>query len=383
MRLGTIISPPVWAGVLAATFGLCLGCGDSLRAPDSSGAREQGVDVSSDPPSTRATSAHASAPRASGPQQAGTDTGQPPSQQAQRDARSSSPSADAADAADAAIASDEEAMQEATEAAASDADGGAEVAREGCLQGGPDFTSQGPYPTAEREVALGTWGTFTIFYPEPFDSACAHPFVAWSNGTGVTGADQYRFYHEHAASWGIVTIASHDSNASTGDHHMAAIDYLLAQNEEPDSPLFEKLSGRAGTAGHAQGAYGASRAALHPNVEAEVEVSGNGWAPPAHIAFLCLTGTLALSATSCARVVAEVSAPALDASWDGGDRVLTPTLAGFTQGDPGNAQYIRLNTAWFRCFLADDETACQLFKGGDDCSVCNEPGWARIEMHNY
>jgi hypothetical protein len=209
-----------------------------------------------------------------------------------------------------------------------------------------------------------------------------HPLVAWTNGTAVSGTEVYAFYHEHAASWGIVSIASHDPNAASGEHHRAAIDYLLAQNQEPSSVFYGKLSGRVGTSGHAQGAAGASQATAHPNVEAEVEVSGDGWAPVSPVAFLCLTGTQAPSVSSCARVVTELSTPAMYASWEGGDRVRTPTLSGFMDGDPGNAQDVRLYAAWFRCFLTDDDAACQLFRGGSDCGMCSDTGWERVEMRN-
>jgi hypothetical protein len=70
------------------------------------------------------------------------------------------------------------------------------------------------------------------------------------------------------------------------------------------------------------------------------------------------------------------------AIWDGGDHVFTQTLAGFLANDPGTLQMMRLYTAWFRCFLADDSAACDLFRGGTGCRVCGEEGWAEVVTAN-
>ncbi|MDD9938372.1 MAG: hypothetical protein OXT09_32485 [Myxococcales bacterium] len=254
---------------------------------------------------------------------------------------------------------------------------------DGCLQGGGDYLDQGPYGTATMDVSIGSSGMFTIFHPQPFDDNCRHPIVAWGNGTGVTGSGTYAFYNDHAASWGIVVVASHNSNVGSGEFHRAGIDYLLAQNEDPSSMFHQRLSPRAGTSGHSQGGMGANQGAGHPNVEAEVNVQGAFGGAPGGVAFLCLTGTADLNPAGCASSVRGASAPALYANWDGGDHFGTATVAGFIGADPGTLQYMRLYSAWFRCFLGDDGAACGLFQGGAGCSVCSDPGWAEIEMVNY
>jgi hypothetical protein len=41
-------------------------------------------------------------------------------------------------------------------------------------------------------------------------------------------------------------------------------------------------------------------------------------------------------------------------------------------------------SAWFRCFLADDDVACKLFEGGapGNCGICKDPGWAMLASKN-
>jgi hypothetical protein len=119
------------------------------------------------------------------------------------------------------------------------------------------------------------------------------------------------------------------------------------------------------------------------NVEAEVNVQGAFGSAPPGVAFLCLTGTEDIAIAGCRNSVNGTSMPALYANWQGGTHTGTATLGGFISGDQGSLQYRRLNSAWFRCFLADDAGACSLFEGGASCTVCTDPGWAEIEMRNY
>jgi hypothetical protein len=45
---------------------------------------------------------------------------------------------------------------------------------------------------------------------------------------------------------------------------------------------------------------------------------------------------------------------------------------------------MHLCAAWFRCFLADDQIACKLFKGGTPgCGKCKDPGWADLASKNF
>ena len=261
--------------------------------------------------------------------------------------------------------------------------GGGSPSGQTCLQGSGDYTGNGPYRVAKKNVTIGNKGQYTLFYPNPLDSNCPHPVVAWGNGTFVTGSDVYGFYQEHAASWGIVVAVSHNSNVGDGSFHKAAIDYLLAENKSPSSIFYNKLSDRAGTSGHSQGGAGADRAANHPNVEAVVNVQGNRGTPPAGVALLCLTGTADIMPAGCPAAARAAREPAMSAKWNGGDHISTATLLGYSLGDKGTRQYMRLYSAWFRCFLADDQNACAMFKGGQNCPVCREAGWTEIFSNNF
>jgi hypothetical protein len=245
------------------------------------------------------------------------------------------------------------------------------------MGGSGDYTALGPYEVTTRDVEVPDYGMYTLFYPTSLESDCPHPIIGWGNGTGVTGSTVYAHFNNHAASWGMVAIASHSDQSISKPFIDSGIDWLLAQNDDPNSEFYQKLSTRAGAAGHSQGGRAATEATKHPSVEAAVSVQG-GQTPSPKAAFMCLTGVADMARERCTLSYEQAEGPAFLADHNDADHITTPTILGVDT--PAGIQYKRLLTAWFRCFLADDDAACSLFKDG--CSLCSEPGWARIEGKN-
>lgn len=248
-------------------------------------------------------------------------------------------------------------------------------ASNGCLApGSGDYTEEGPYGF---EVMPGPIG-YTVYYPAQWEPGCEHPFAAWGNGTGVVGSLVYAHLNSHVASWGIVVIASWDPLTALGLDHREGINWLLEQNENPESPFFGRLSQRAGVAGHSQGGIGASAAASHPNVVAEVNVQGGGG--PNGRAALLITGTLDFMNPSIQLSWLLSTGPTFLASLNGADHIIVPSILG--AGTELGIQVKRLYAAWFRCFLADDGEACALFTGGDACGICDDPHFFNTRSKN-
>ena len=261
-----------------------------------------------------------------------------------------------------------------------------------CLQqGSGDYSMAGPYMVATKSVDLAmqlpantpTPTTYTIFYPANMEANCPHPVISWGNGTGVTGSDVYGFFNNNAASWGMVVIASDNSNSAGADYLGTGIDYMMAENQDSSSPFYQKLATIAGTSGHSQGAIAATTATQNQYVKAEVQVEGGGL-PKAGIAFLALSGTADNIVTTGppTQSYGAATGPSMLAIYTGADHVTTPTLAGFITGNAGTIQFMRFYTAWFRCFLANDATACAMFEGGANCGVCKDPNWDSIQTKN-
>jgi hypothetical protein len=258
-----------------------------------------------------------------------------------------------------------------------------------CLKpGNGNYNEPGPYKVATKEVDLGMieasqhTGKFTIYYPEPLETACLHPIVGWGNGTGVQGAGVYAFLNTNAASWGMVVAESEEDNTGSGNFHKAGIDYLLKQNADPSSMFYQKLSTRAGTSGHSQGGFGASAANSHPNVVASV-IEGASNVSTSKVSVLVLTGTKDI-VMGAENLVTSAMGPMFVAVWEGGDHFTTETLAGYITKDAGSLQFERLYAAWMRCFLADDAVACKLFSGGtpSGCGICKDTGWHILASKN-
>lgn len=252
---------------------------------------------------------------------------------------------------------------------------------------GIDLTSTGDLPPGDAGVRTGA-----LYYPTNLDDGCPHPIVSWANGTGVDsstalGAGVYAFFHRNLASWGIVVLAADNPNSAgpnfigtTGPYNRAGIDYLLKENDDATGPLYRHLSTRAGVAGHSQGGYAATAATQHPNVAAEVQIEGGG-VPKAGIDFLALTGSSDTVVTPGPPGTSYNAAtgPSMFANYTGADHTTTPTELGYAQMNPGTTQFLRFYTAWFRCFLADDQVACAMFKGGSGCGVCKDPNWTSLK----
>jgi len=240
-----------------------------------------------------------------------------------------------------------------------------------CLQGtSNDYKQNGPYQVRQKDVTIEGLGAYTIFFPANMDAECGHPFVAWGNGTGVAGSAIYAHWQRHAASWGIVVIASHSASAAAGRILEGALDYLLKENENAGSDFAGKLSDRAGVAGHSQGGIAATAAARHPNVKAEVCVQGGGFPPP-NVAFMCQTGTGDFLRGMCTSAFNSAKGPSFLADLQGADHISTPTLLGAVT--PQGAEFVRTYTAWFRCHLGEDANACKLFTG-ETPAVCGQGG---------
>jgi len=250
-----------------------------------------------------------------------------------------------------------------------------------CLLGtSQDYKNNGPYQVKQKMIDLGgALGPYTIFYPTALSNDCKHPVVAWGNGTGVTGPGVYAHFFRHAATWGIITIAAHNSNAASQPFLASALDYMLKENTTSGSEFFGKLSDRMGTAGHSQGGMAATTATSHPNVFAEVCVQGSG-RPSAKTAFVCETGVDDFVRSGCTSAYNAAAGPAFLADHQMADHTGTPTTLG--AGTPAGKEYIRIYSSWFRCFLADDVAACALYKGGTMAPLCSQSDWATCNGKN-
>ena len=53
----------------------------------------------------------------------------------------------------------------------------------------------------------------------------------------------------------------------------------------------------------------------------------------------------------------------------------------WAQQSPATIAFLRLYTAWFRCYLGNDQTACTVFRGAS-CGICADTNWATLDSKN-
>ncbi len=132
--------------------------------------------------------------------------------------------------------------------------------------------ADGPFTPTHIENGGPTGGSW-VFYPQELGmNGMLHPVFNWGPGAG-TGPDAYVDHLNRLASHGFVVISQPSSG--TGDTEKAALDWILAENDKPDSMFYHKLDpDRVGTGGHSLGALTTFAMASDPRLKLYVLVCG-------------------------------------------------------------------------------------------------------------
>jgi pimeloyl-ACP methyl ester carboxylesterase len=216
---------------------------------------------------------------------------------------------------------------------------------------------------------------YTLFRPARLEAGKRYPVITWGNGTCA----QPRLYVEllkHLASHGFIVIATNWRWVAGGVEMQRGLDFVLAENDAADSPLFGHVdTAMLGASGHSQGSAAAVTVGADPRVVATVPIQGAGAAGVA-----ALQGPTFLIAGELDTLVAPdtvnaafqaATVPAVYGISIGQDHLMpgrdpTPILSGVT--------------AWFRTHLAADDGARAMFYG-DACGLCSDSAW-QIERRN-
>lgn len=256
-----------------------------------------------------------------------------------------------------------------------------QAAESECLPPSRDnFASAGPYGVKTKNVTIGRLGQYTIFYPDRFAEGCQYPVVAWGNGTGVSGTQSYEHWQRRFASWGMIAIASHSATSALDNFLAGAVDYMIEQGTVASSEFYGKIGPRGGLIGHSQGGLEAVSASTNRNVKAVVNVQGTGQ-PARGVPVLVLTGTEDFARELATDTYEATTGPAFLADLQAASHVGTPVTSG--ANTPNGKLFVQLGTAWFRCFLGEDDTACQLFRGGKDAPACKLGNYATCDGRNF
>lgn len=218
-----------------------------------------------------------------------------------------------------------------------------------------------------------------IYYPtELATSNETYPVVVWANGTMCAPALYYDLL-VGVAKQGYIVVASPELMSKDGSAQIAAIDYIFAENADPESPFYGKVdTDKIGAFGHSQGGLSSVNAAVaDERIGAVVSIAGasdKSQTQNLTVPSLFLTGTLdtiVLSALWVKPSYKGCPAPAVYASLEGG--VHTSCVL--------NADvYINYTVKWFNAWLNEDGDKSAFLPGGE---LSKDDDWTDYQSKNF
>jgi len=133
----------------------------------------------------------------------------------------------------------------------------------------------GPFATSQ-DLASGPRGDSGLFYPTELGrDGLKHPIFVWGCGGG-SDPSAYAEHMNRVASHGFVAIAAVSMIGDDDGVLSANLDWLLAENERPDSMLFGKLDPtKVAAGGHSIGSVNAFLFADDPRLTTTLHVAGS------------------------------------------------------------------------------------------------------------
>lgn len=260
-----------------------------------------------------------------------------------------------------------------------------------------------------------------VYHPAALARAGKLPVIAWGNGACINAGNRFRYFLTEIASHGYLVLANgvmanpalevgpqenpavrppgsppppppppRDPNAperapgtTTPEQLIESIDWAIAENARPDSPLFGRIdTSKVAVMGQSCGGMQTLRVAADPRISTIVVWnSGAGMmrnnpvdpatllagihTPVAYIHGDAKTDVAFYSGEANARALTKV--PVFQAWQDG------MTHLG-TYGQKDGGFYGRIAVAWLDWQLKGDRQAARMF-AGRDCRLCRDPSW--------
>ena len=120
------------------------------------------------------------------------------------------------------------------------------------------YLKHGSHDVSYFEVETSEkWSKYEVYYPAALkETDRKYPVLVMVNGSGVRGS-RYPAVFRHYASWGFIVIGNEHDTSFAGDSADASLAYIIRQNEDPGSVLYQKVDlDRVGIIGHSQGGVG-------------------------------------------------------------------------------------------------------------------------------
>jgi len=269
----------------------------------------------------------------------------------------------------------------------------------------PDEPGSGPYPAIKQ--IMPSLPDQVIYHPQDLDALGETKLgvVAWGNGGCVFNGASSRFHLLELASHGYLAIAAGgifsgpdgdpaglldaDGNTrrSTWTSLSEAIDWALAQNDDPDSPFYQRIDpDMIALSGYSCGGAQVNRVAADPRVKTLVMhntgVFVNG-PPSADIEDMVITKDILVDIhTPVIYILGGETDIAYENGMDDFARIDHVPVAvanidvghGGTFDMPNGGKAATVAVNWLQWQLRGDRKAALYFIGSD-CSLCQDEDW--------
>jgi Chlorophyllase enzyme len=207
---------------------------------------------------------------------------------------------------------------------------------------------------------------FNLYRPADLSQGYCHPIITWANGTGDQ-PETYEVLLKQLASHGFVVVASLSSQTAKGDPlpQIAGIDWMIAENEDPMSPMYQRLdTAQIGATGHSQGGAATSLTSADPRIKASAPICG-ARAGDIHGPAILLCG-------GSDDIVPCTSVQNAYNGIDDAPVMLLNSLADTHGSWIGSIKnpFMVAATGWFRVHLMNDTANRAMFYG--DCEICQD-----------
>jgi hypothetical protein len=223
---------------------------------------------------------------------------------------------------------------------------------------------------------------YTVFRPACMKEGETYPVITWGNGTcGQSGG--YAMLLASVASHGFVVVSSNSRWTDGGNMEMLkALDYAKAANEDPNSPLYQKLDlDNIGAMGHSQGASATAHAGTDPRIKSLILFNGGGSSNDKP--FLSVSGERDIGSTTVASMTTAVSGATQPGAWLFYHKVLLTggSVTGHLTLMEQPERMIEPTVAWWKYQLKGDAEAKKMFVG-ESCGLCNSKDEYEFGAHN-